>query len=229
MLMRMTSYRFPCSQAVVMGLFLTAATAHAASSYSEQWNAGDTNNWMQSTTSSVVVRDVSDGNPAASLAVRRSLSPPIFDIGVTTELDALSDNFTGQPGWMLSFDAKHDIGNYSDMWLRFRYKDATFDGWYLDVDDSFSNTWQSYSVTFNPAWTNAQAIANGWKDQTAGAVPWQTLMTDVYHPEIRFLLADSQSALAHVDNVQLKVVPELASISLVMCAALGLLSTLRRK
>lgn len=229
MLMRITSYTFPCA-AIAMGIFLVA-DANAASAYLEQWNAGDTNGWIQSTTSSVVVRDVADGNPAASLAVRRSLSPPVFDMGVTTELTALSDDYTGQPAWMLSFDAKHDIGNYTDMWLRFRYQDATFNGWYLDIADVFPNSWESYSVTFNPAWSDAQAMANGWTDETGGAVSWQTLMTDVYHPEIRFLLGDNQSAVAHVDNVQLKVVPEPRSTTLPLLATLGMLglSTRRRR
>jgi hypothetical protein len=192
----------------------------AAGPYTENWDAGDTNGWQQSTTSSTVVRDDTDGNPVSSLAVRRILSQPIFDIGVTTELAAISGDYTGAPTWMFSFDAKYDVGNFTDTLLRFRYQDSTFNGWNLDVADAFPNSWQSYSVMFNPGWTDAQAAANGWQDETGGAVSWQQLMTDVYHPEIRFLLGDEESAIAHVDNISLKAVPEPAAASLATVAIL---------
>jgi hypothetical protein len=82
----------------------------------------------------------------------------------------------------------YDTGNYIDTWLRFRYQDAGFNGWHLDAANVFPNIWQSYSVTFDPDWTDVEAAANGWVDETGGAVPWALLMTNVFHPEIRLLL-----------------------------------------
>ncbi|TWU17469.1 hypothetical protein [Bythopirellula polymerisocia] len=199
---------------------LNSGIVRGAGPYSENWDVGDTNGWMQSTTSSTVIRDNTEGNPVSSLAVRRILSQPIFDIGVTTDLAAVSGDYTGVPTWMLSFDAKYDVGNYSDTWLRFRYQDSTFEGWHLDVADVFPNSWESYSIMFNPGWTSVQAAANGWQDETGGTVSWQQLMSNVFHPEVRFLLSDEGSAIAHVDNIALKAIPEPTVFSLAAIAGL---------
>ena len=99
------------------------------------------------------------------------------------------------------------------------YHDSSFDGWHKDVADVFPNSWQSYSAMFDPSWTDAQAAANGWIDETGGAVSWQQLMGDVYHPEVRLVLGDDNSAIAYVDNFVLKaVVPEPATVSLLLVA-----------
>ncbi|MCA9212280.1 MAG: hypothetical protein KDB27_04380 [Planctomycetales bacterium] len=209
---------------ISVGLLLPVQPVSAAGPYSEGWDGGDTNGWIPSTTSSVVVNDGTDGNPAGSLAVRRLLADPIFDTGATTELAALSGDYTGSQAWMLSFDAKYDTGDFADTWVRFRYQDSTFNGWHKDVSDIFTNAWQSHSVMFDPTWSNAEAIANGWMDETAGTVSWQQLMTDVYHPEIRFILGDQNSALAHIDNVNLKAVPEPGAVAL---TCIGLVACLR--
>jgi hypothetical protein len=208
---------------------LIAGAAIAAVPYSEDWSAGDTNGWQQGTTSTTLLRDNTTGNPAASLVLRRILAAPIFDLSATTELAAVSGDYTGAPAWMVSFDVLYDVGGFSDTWLRFRYQDATFDGWHKDVADVFPNSWQSYSVMFDPAWTDVEATANGWVDETAGAISWQTLMGDVYHPEVRLVLGDENSAIGHVDNFVLKSVPEPATMALVLLGITGCGATLRRR
>ncbi|MCA9103146.1 MAG: hypothetical protein KDA63_18450, partial [Planctomycetales bacterium] len=174
--------------------------------YSEDWTAGDTNGWQAGTTSTTLLRDDTTGNPAASLVLRRILQEPIFDLSATTELAAVSGDYTGEAAWMVSFDVLYDQGGFSDTWLRFRYQDFTFDGWHIDVADVFPNSWQSYSVMFDPSWTDVEAAANGWVDETGGVVSWQTLMSNVYHPEVRLVLGDELSAIGHVDNFVLKAV-----------------------
>ena len=206
--------------AILIAFFARSAVAAAA--YSEDWSAGDTNGWIQNTTSSVLVRDAGFGNPAGSLAVRRDLTPPIFDIGATTNLPQVSGDYTGAPSWTFSFDVFYSAGNYVDTWLRFRYQDGTFNGWHLDVENVFPNSWQSYSVTFDSTWSDAEAAANGWVDETGGAVSWALLMTDVFHPEIRLLLGDEASALAYIDNVALRSIPEPAGLALLVFGLLGL-------
>jgi hypothetical protein len=214
--------------AVVFVMAQLSLPAVAAVAYSEDWSAGDTNGWVQSTTSSVVIRDGAFGNPAGSLAVRRDLTPPVFDIGATTTLAQVSGDYTGAPSWTFSFDVFYDTGNFTDTWLRFRYQDATFDGWHLDVANVFPSSWQSYAVTFDPNWSDVEAAANGWVDETGGTVSWGLLMSNVYHPEIRLLLGDQASALAHIDNLALRSVAEPAVIWL-LALGLGGIGFVRRR
>ena len=148
---------------------------------------------------------------------------------MTSELAAVSDDYSGVDAWEFSFDVKYDTGNFIDTWLRFRFQDASSDGWHLDVADAFPDSWHAKSVTFDPSWTDVEAAANGWQDETGGAISWQQLMSDVYHPEIRFLLGDQESAIAHVDNINLSAVPEPSPVTLAMIAlaAVGFLARRR--
>ncbi len=209
---------------------LITSAAMAAVPYSEDWSAGGTNGWQQGTTSTTLLRDDGEGNPAASLVLRRILDAPIFDLSATTELPAVSGDYTGAAAWMVSFDVRYDTGGFSDTWLRLRYHDATFEGWHKDVADVFPNSWQSYSVMFDPSWTDVEAAANGWVDETAGAISWQTLMGDVYHPEVRLVMGDENSAIGHVDNFVLKtVVPEPGTWALVLLGISGGGAIVRRR
>ncbi len=196
--------------------------------YSEFWTIGDTNGWFGNTTSSVVVRDGGVGNPAGSLATRRLLEQPIFDIGAATDLAAVTGDFTGASSWTVSFDVLYDLGSFDDAWLRFRYHDSGFNGWHYDVADVFPNSWQSYSVSFSPTWSDAEAMANGWI-QESNSAPWQTLWTDVYTTEVRLVLDDEASALAHIDNFVLNPVPEPGTLALLAPGIAYLSLALRRR
>lgn len=205
---------------------VAAQPAAAAMNYMEDWSAGDTNGWMQSTTSTTVLRDDTFGNPAGSLVARRVLAQPLFDIGFTSGLAAISGDYTGAPQWETKFDVFYDSGNFVDTWLRFRFQDASFDGWHLSVEDTFPQAWQSYLVVIDPTWTDAEAAANGWVDETAGAISWQQLMSDVFQPEVRLVLGDDQSAIGHLDNFMLRRIPAPSTLALFGLAGLA---TARRR
>ena len=84
-------------------------------------------------------------------------------------------------------------------------------------------------MTFDSTWSDVEAAANGWVDETGGTVPWTLLMTNVFHPEIRLLLGDDASALAYIDNVALRSIPEPATLALLAFGLLGLGFARRRR
>jgi hypothetical protein len=223
-----TAFNLITAMTVAIAATFGAGEARAAFAYNEDWSAGNTNGWFGNTTSSIVLRDGTEGNPAGSLVTRRDLTPPVFAIGAATDLAAVTGDFTGATSWTVAFDVQYDTGAFSDTWLRFRYQDATFNGWHYDVTDAFPAGWQSYSVTFNPFWSDATALANGWTQEDF-SVSWQTLWTDVYTTEVRLSLADENSAVAHIDNFALSPVPEPSALALLAPGLVLLGLAVRRK
>ena len=203
----------------------------AAAPYTQTWSGASSEGWEGNTTSSVVVFDGGIGNPAGSIATRRSLEPPVFDIGATSgTVAATSGSFSGTV-WTVSFDLQLNEGKFSDVWLRYRYQDFTFNGWRYAFAGPFEdyNTWTNYSVTFNADWSDADAIANGWTQDNAPAVSFATTMGNAYRTEIRLALTDStESAIAHIDNFIQTPVPEPGTWAL-MLAGLGMLVGVSRR
>ena len=65
--MRVQSLSRFARAAASFALLLSASASFGAVPYSEDWGAGDTNGWIENTTSSVVLRDALFGNPAATI------------------------------------------------------------------------------------------------------------------------------------------------------------------
>lgn len=179
--------------------------------YFEGWDEGNTNGWGGNTIFSNVERDEFVGNPAASLFLQRDLDNLFTDFGTTTQLPDVTGNFSAVDELSFSFDALYGVGDFRETLLRFRFQDSSFNGWYLAVDETFESGWQEYSVTLDTNWTDAEAMANGWVNETQGVVSWQQLMTDVFTTEIR-IGAFMGEAEVHIDNVRLRSVPEPNSI-----------------
>jgi hypothetical protein len=137
-------------------------------------------------------------------------------------------------------------GNFDNVWLRFRYKDSTFNGWTNELTGNFAQTgWFSVSETFNPLWTDSEARAHGWRPDDEvlfGNAPmsWATTMSDVYTVELRFSGSGTPIApygnfiQAGVDNFRLSAVQQAAPVPepetyAMMLAGLGLLGMAARR
>ncbi len=212
---------------------LAALTAHAASTYSEDWDTpGDLAGWDSNTTITTVVHANAGGNPDGHLQ-SRGTGHDSFDIGALTELPDATGDFDDTV-WMVSVDLSFITGDFDDAWLRFRYQDSTENGWTYSLTDVFSGDWTTYTVMFDPNWTDVEAMANGWYPDNMsidpGANPsqsWATTMSDVYTTEVR--LSGEGDLLAGVDNFNLKPVPIPAAVWLFGFGLIGLIGTARRK
>lgn len=211
---------------------LVAGTAQAASAYSQTWSGAGTEGWEANTISSVVVFDGAVGNPAGSIATRFDGTVADFDIGFTSgSIAETSGSFAGSQ-WKVSFDLQPNAGKFDNVWLRYRYQDATFNGWRHAMTGPFDQygTWTTYSVSFDPGWSDAQAMANGWVQEAGPVVSFAQTMGNAYKTEIRLGLdLNTTSALAHMDNFIQTPVPEPETWALMLGGLLAVSVLARRR
>lgn len=202
------------------GLLITnIALAVPVSGYSEGWNvSGDLAGWGPNTTQTNVAVVDAGGNPDGYLYSYGNVSGS-FDIGANYRGPELTGDYSGNI-WQMSFDLNFMRGNFDDAWLRFRYQDSSHNGWMYDLTDVFAlGFWDSYSVTFDSSWTDAEAMAMGWLQESTSA-SFADTMADVYTTEIR--LSGEGSLAAGIDNFQLASVPEPGSLLLLSLGIIGL-------
>lgn len=217
------------SPALVLAAALGAALPALAADpgYSETWdNQGDLAGWFPNTSDSTVVNPGVGGNGGGYLLTRRAGD---FPIGAATDLAAATGSFGGRV-WTASVDLIGLAGATSDVWLRFRFQDSSFNGWRFRLTGPLGETWATFDVTFDTTWTDLQAQANGWQTDLpggAGSVSWAQTMTDVYTTEVR--IDGTRTLLAGIDNFSVNTaIPEPSSWAL-MAGGLGLMGWIARR
>jgi hypothetical protein len=220
---------------LIMGLsflsFASLATAAPLSGYIEGWEvSGDLAGWEPNTNAAnVAVVDVG-GNPGGYLS---SVGDPslAFDIGAGTSISQVTGNYSGTP-WRVEFDLLLNSGTFDNAWYRIR--DAA-NGWLFPLGAELgSQQWQSFSITFDPSWTDGEAAAAGWlsfpNPDFPSALPsnsWAQTLSDVTFVEIR--VSAEGPAEVGIDNYRLTAVPIPASAYLFASGLFGLVGMVRRK
>ena len=194
----------------LMAIAALCSFAGGATIGTETFDA-DAAGFVPNTTSSTVVWTDPGGNPDGHILTRKSLSPPVFDIGaLTTDADFMgdyaADGITGA-----TVDLSFNTDNVDAAWLRFR-RDIFTNGWRYPLTNVFAptDTWNTYSVNFDPTWSDADAINAGWltdQDINPASNPspsFADVMSSVGRAEVR--IGSQGSTIVGIDNFGL--VPE---------------------
>jgi hypothetical protein len=183
----------------------------------------DEDNFIGSTIATVQIYASSGGNPGGHVEIRKDFGPGIDFIGTQNSVwpeflgDYAAAGVTGGGFDLNVFNTTLDSAQ-----LRFR-RNVAENGWYYDFGAVApnGNLWVSYDVAFDPTWSDALALGNGWQHE-AGSPSFANLMSSVGWVEVRlFNLGD---AVAGVDNV--RIVPEPGALALVLA---GLVAVGRRR
>jgi len=181
---------------VLIAIVLLQATSGCAVSFrTEGWDSGSSAGWVQNTTKSNVGIVETGGNPGGYLrSWGADLGNDSLDIGARTSYGPSVD-FTGnylEAGVTgVSVDIRFISGSFDGAWIRFRYRDATQNGWVYSLTSTYQTDWQTFSVGFVPDWTDDEARAAGWlpdDEVIPGAglsASFQETMADVYTAEVR--------------------------------------------
>ncbi|MCV3271074.1 VPLPA-CTERM sorting domain-containing protein [Roseobacter sinensis] len=207
-----------------------SAPAFAASAVFEGFDTG-AGAWEPNTSETNTTWFDTGGNPGGALTTNNFGAGISFGIaGAKAEGGAYSGELP-DGDWTVSVDLLYFNTPITEAQLRWRYRDATFNGWYIPIEQTtFELAWTSYSVTFDTTWSDATAQANGWVQESA-SVPFATLWDDIYWSEIRLIGPSIPGSSAFIDNysVQPTAVPLPAGLALMGSALLGLGGVARRR
>jgi hypothetical protein len=192
---------------LLMILAAAAPPVQAAGNYYEGWDVpDDLAGWIANTVDASVVVVNAGGNPGGY--IRSSRNPGgLFPIGATTELPQASGDYAAAGVFEVSFDVMFEQGTFTDAVFRARYQGPANNGWYFPFTADFTpGVWGSYVITFDPTWTDAEAVAAGWVSD-GGPETFAQTFGDVYHPEVR-IGGTGEPLVAGVDNFRIRACPE---------------------
>ncbi len=156
----------------------------ATSKLVEDWNDGNLDGWSVITSRSIVQALTTDGNPGGYLYSIVTATNGYY-VGAKNSGPDYSGNLASQGLKKVSADIKLIGGGFYRAYLRFRYKSSSYNGWKYTLAASMATgQWNTYAVEFNPNWTDEEAIAAGWIQESYSPSFAET-MSDVYYTEIK--------------------------------------------
>lgn len=186
--------------AVAMILTLMALPA-AAEWANEEWNEDDLSGW-QALTIENVVEVLPAGGVGDSGYLHTYQTAPTFGMaGAIQRFEPYIGDFGARDYMVVRCALKFISGTFESAVFRVRYLDAGHNGWYLPLTTDFSlGEWRNSTNEFDPDWTDGEAEAAGWIQESASA-SFQETMANVYTVEIR--IQGGGNLEVGIDNFQL--------------------------
>jgi hypothetical protein len=161
---------------------------------------GDLAGWRQNTSWTILEVVDTGGNPGGYLSSKSGQPSPYY-AGACTEKAQFKQHFDTTTTISVDLKVLSDLNNISHIYIRFRYKDGSHNGWVYALNKPSSmDVWNTYSVTFNPNWTDAEATTAGWVNEDLNPSFTDT-MHDIYYVEVRF---EGSNMSVGIDNFTLR-------------------------
>lgn len=185
--------------------------------------------FQQGSTSTVVAHSATGGNPDGQMLLRRDLQNPGEMGGRTTTNAIFIGDYAAAGIGGMTVDLNFGTDNVTGAFFRLR-SGISDNGWRAPLTNQFTptNTWSTYTLFFDPTWTDAEAQLAGWTQEAGPSPSFATLMASVGWAEIRITGLET-STIVGVDNFGLTSgVPE-PSTALLLGCGLGALVAWRRR
>jgi hypothetical protein len=168
-------------------VLLAAACPVLADEVYEGWNAGDTGGW-QPNTNRTALEVYAEGGVDNSGYLRSYETGAGFDtVGALQSNEPYVGNFLTHGYARMQVALQFFEGSFTDARFRLRYMSGGYNGWYYPLTTDFTpGVWHLLSIAFDPTWSDTEAIAAGWV-QESNTPSFQETLANVYTTEIRVL------------------------------------------
>jgi hypothetical protein len=167
---------------MVLGLAgVAAGPANGASDFVETWDSGTAEGWVPATAFHSVTPYATGGNPGGYLNGTAGTS---HNAGIVAAYKPeASGDFAGL--CRLSVDLRLNAGTPSSVFFRMRYLDSRYNGWIKPIDHTLiTSDWTTFDTFLDPTWSDAEAIAEGWQ-QESNSPSFAETLANVYALQVR--------------------------------------------
>jgi len=192
--------------AILAILWTFGSTVAWAASVREDWNNGTLGGWEANTIQATVEVMTAGGvDDSPFLYSYETALPSTFNlVGVVQHVAPYTGNYSGYDYAHVQCDLQFIHGLFLRAMFRIRYLDASYNDWYVVLTwNTPPGMWNTYSVDFDPNWTDAEAMAAGWV-QDPPAPSFRETMAQVYAAEIRVEGYDGVDLAVGIDNFVLE-------------------------
>ncbi len=188
--------------AIFAALMLSIAAQPATAEYvANEWDDGDIGGWQGITVDNDLAVMASGGVSDSGFLHSYQTAPTFGISGAIQRFEPYIGDYGARGYVAVRCYLKFFAGTFTAADFRVRYQDSGHNGWYLPLTADFTpGAWQNLAFEFDPQWSDGEAMAAGWVQESATPT-FQETMASVYTAEIR--IQGSGDLEVGIDNFQL--------------------------